>query len=171
MRQFLPAIPSALIQTPEYARAVLTPSVQGNPARDVDRAVRARLDSQEVLRDESRRFHFLLTEQAIRWQRAEPDVMASQLRHMVGLADQPNLDLAIIPSGVTVSATPFNVFVTYDDRLVIVELFSGEVALREPQDVAYHLNLFEYFRDRAVSGDVAKVLLESVADEFTQQRA
>lgn len=166
VRQFLPAIPSGLIQAPEYARAVLTPTVKGNPDRDVEKAVRARLDSQEVLTDESRRFHFLLTEQAVRWQRAESAVIVSQLRHMSALVDQPNLDLAIIPNGVMVSAAPLNVFVVYDDRLVIVELFSGEVALRDPQDVEYHLNLFEYFRDRAVSGERAKILLDSVANEF-----
>ncbi|WP_083822115.1 Scr1 family TA system antitoxin-like transcriptional regulator [Saccharopolyspora spinosa] len=46
IRQFLPAIPSGLIQTRDYARAILTPAVEGRPARDIDRAVQARLDSQ-----------------------------------------------------------------------------------------------------------------------------
>lgn len=35
-------------------------------------------------------------------------------------------------------------FVIYDDRLVSVELFSGAVSLREPQEIQYHLELFEY---------------------------
>ncbi|SFT84789.1 Helix-turn-helix domain-containing protein [Actinopolyspora lacussalsi subsp. righensis] len=166
VRQFLPAIPSGLIQAPEYARAVLTPAIEGNSSRNVERAVRVRLDSQEVLKDESRRFHFLLTEQAIRWQRAEPDIMVTQLRYMAGLTDRPNIELAIIPHGVTVSAAPLNIFVVYDDRLVMVELFSGEVALRDPQDVSYHLNVFEYFRKRAVTGEAARQFLEAAADDF-----
>lgn len=89
---------------------------------------------------------------------------------MAGLLDRQNLDLSIIPGGVTVRASPLNVFVVYDDRLVIVELFSGEVALRDPQDVSYHLNLFDYFRERAVSGDDARQILETAADQFMRAR-
>lgn len=38
VRQFLPAIPSGLLQVPEYARETLTPTVEGRPARDVSTA-------------------------------------------------------------------------------------------------------------------------------------
>lgn len=75
VRHFLPAIPSGLLQTADYARAALTPVIEGNPARDIERAVRTRLDAQSVLDDESRQFHFLLTEQAVRIKRASSAVM------------------------------------------------------------------------------------------------
>ncbi|MBB5158594.1 helix-turn-helix domain-containing protein [Saccharopolyspora phatthalungensis] len=171
VRHFLPAIPSGLLQTREYARAVLTPGVEGRPARDIDRAIQARLDRQEVLNDESRRFYFLLTEQAARVKYAAADVMAAQLRHMTEASTRPNVDLAILPNSALVSEPPLNVFAVYDDRLVTVELFSGSVALRDYRDISYHLNVFEHFRERAVTGDQARDFLESVADEFTQQRA
>lgn len=79
VRQFLPAIPSGLIQTREYARTVLTPGVAGRPARDIDRALEARLASQDALNDENRQFHFLLTEQAVRLKRAATSVMVGHL--------------------------------------------------------------------------------------------
>lgn len=167
VRQFLPAIPSGLIQTAEYAEAVMTHAVGRHySAGDRAKAVAARMNSQRVLDHQERRFVFLLTEQAVRWQRAEPSVMVRQLRHMVEVAGRPNVDLAIVPSGVTVSASPLNVFVVYDQRLVIVELFSGEVALRDPRDVSYHRELFEFFRRHALDGDDARNLLISVADDF-----
>ncbi|SDP15596.1 hypothetical protein SAMN04487905_102195 [Actinopolyspora xinjiangensis] len=170
VRQFLPAIPSGLIQTRDYARAVLTPGVEGRPARDIDRAVQARLESQDVLNDESRRFHFLLTEQAIRLKRATDSVMVGQLEHMAAVSDRPNVDLAILPNSELVKSSPLNVFVVYDDRLVLVEIFSGEVVLRDYRDISYHLNVFEHFRERAVSGDNIRTLLASVADEFMRAR-
>ncbi|MCP2262487.1 Helix-turn-helix domain-containing protein [Streptoalloteichus tenebrarius] len=166
VRQFLPAIPSGLLQTREYARAVLTPGVRGRPARDVERAVRARLDSQEALNDQKRRFYFLLTEQALRLQRAAAHVMVDQLRHMAHISTRPNIELAILPNGVLVNETPLNVFVVYDDRLVIVELFSGEIALRDRRDVDHHRNVFDHFRSRAVVGEQARDLLESSAERF-----
>jgi hypothetical protein len=96
--------------------------------------------------------------------------MVSQLRQMAELLDCFNVEISIIRNGVTISAAPLNVFVVYDDRLVMVELFSGEVALRDPQDVSYHLNLFEFFSQRAETGENARIFLESVAKEFMRAR-
>ncbi|MEB3371531.1 helix-turn-helix domain-containing protein [Saccharopolyspora mangrovi] len=166
VRQFLPAIPSGLIQTREYARAVLTPGVEGRPARDVDRAVQARLDSQDALNDESRRFLFLLTEQAVRLKRAMAGIMVGQLEHMAAVMDRPNVELAILPSAALVSASPLNVFMICDDRLVLTEIFADEVALRDYRDISYHLNLFEHFWERSVSGIEARELLGSISAEF-----
>lgn len=166
VRHFLPIIPSGLLQTAEYARAALTPVVEGNPARDIDRAVRTRLDAQSVLDDESRQFHFLLTEQAIRIKRARSAVMVDQLIHLGEVSLRSNVDLAIVPSSELVGASPLNIFVVYDERLVTVEMFSGTVALRDYRDISYHLNVFDYFRDRAVSNEDARRLLNSAAEEF-----
>lgn len=166
VRHFLPAIPSGLLQTADYARAALTPVIEGNPARDIERAVRTRLDAQSVLDDESRQFHFLLTEQAVRIKRASSAVMVEQLRHLAEVSQRLNVDLAIVPSSELVGASPLNIFVVYDERLVTVEIFSGSVALRDYRDISYHLNVFDYFRERAVSENDARRLLGSVADEF-----
>lgn len=166
VRHFLPVMPSGLLQTAEYARNALTPAIEGNPARDIDRAVNARLDAQDALNDETRAFHFLLTEQAVRLKRAPSSVMADQLRHMSEVSRRPNVDLAILPSSAPVGAGPLNIFVVYDERLVTVEMFSGTVALREYRDVSYHLNVFDYFRERALAGDDVRTFLDCVADEF-----
>lgn len=122
VRQFLPAIPSGLIQALEYARAVLTPTVAGKPGRNVERAVAARIAGQESLENESFRFFFLLTEQEVRWQRAGPDTLVSQLCQMIRTAEFPNVELAIISNGTRVEASPLNVFVVYDDRLVVAHI-------------------------------------------------
>lgn len=170
VRQFLPVIPSGLIQTREYARAVLTPGVAGRPARDIDRAVQARLDRQDVLNDDSRRFYFVLTEQAVRLRRATSSIMLDQLRHMIETSKRTNVELAILPNYTVVNASPLNLFVIYDDRLVTVELFSGTVALRDYRDIEYHLNVFEHFHERAVTGDDARQFLAAVAGEFMRSR-
>lgn len=111
IRQFLPAIPSGLLQTADYARATLTPIIAGRPARDVDRAMAARLESQRTLDDRSRRFFFLLTEDAVRRHRADLTVMTGQLRHMAKVAARPNVKMAIIPREAQIDASPLNIFV------------------------------------------------------------
>jgi len=170
VRQFIPAIPCGLIQTEEYARQVLTPAVPGDISWDVEQAVRARIESQAALLDEARTFTFMLTEQAIRWPRADLDVMARQCVHMAELSARPNVNLSVIPNRGKISASPLHFFVIYDERLVTAELFSGSIVLRDPKDISYHLSLFNYFLSHALTGEDATRFLESVADEFMQER-
>jgi transcriptional regulator with XRE-family HTH domain len=165
-RLFNPAIPSGLLQVPEYARAALSPKVRSDPARDVERAVTARMDRQKVLDDTSRRFIFVLTEQAVRWRRADRSVMAAQCDHIARVSERSNVDLAVIPQSAEVLGAPLNTFGVYGDYLVIAELFSGEVVLRDPRDIQLHAELFEFFYAHALTGDRARALLLSARDEF-----
>lgn len=104
VRQFLPAMPGGLVQTPEYARLALTPNVPSRPARDVEKAVRARLDRQQVLDDTSKTFIILMTEQAVRWRYCDRGVMARQVEHMVRVASRPNVEIAILPLAAQVAS-------------------------------------------------------------------
>jgi transcriptional regulator with XRE-family HTH domain len=166
VRQFLPAIPSGLLQTPDYARQVLTSTMRGRPDRDVDKMLQARLSWQRVLDESDRQFKFVLTEQAVRWRRAPLSVMVGQSANLIAMTERKNVEISIIPQTNEVLASPLNIFVIYDERLVTVELFSGTVALRDPRDIAYHAELFDTFRSQAYRGDEAAGLLRSIADEF-----
>ncbi|HEV8559743.1 MAG TPA: helix-turn-helix transcriptional regulator [Actinophytocola sp.] len=166
VRHFLPSIPPGLLHTREYAARTLAPMVPSEQAIDVPGVVRVRLERQAALDDADRTFAFLMTEQAVRWRLASPEIMVAQLGHMAGVAAKPGVELAIVPQSAEVVGPPLNGFVIYDDRLVTVELFSGEVVLRDPRDVAFHLELFDYFLQHAATGDDAIALLRALADEF-----
>lgn len=174
VRQFLPGIPSALLQTEEYARATLTPVVPGAVARNVDKTVTARMAAQAGLADLGRRFVFVLTEQAVRWPRAPRDVMARQVSHLAALSTLPNIDMAVLAPSVdhdlVVEAAPLNYFVLYDNRLSVTETFTGTTVVRDQKDLAYLANLFDYFQSKALRGDDATVWLSRVAGEFMQHR-
>ncbi|RSM34524.1 XRE family transcriptional regulator [Amycolatopsis balhimycina DSM 5908] len=169
VRQFLPAIPSGLLQTPDYARQVLTSTVKGRPERDVDKMVEARLSWQRVLEEPGRRFEFVLTEQAIRWRRAPLAVMAGQSANLAALSERENVEISVVPQSSEIRASPLNLFVIYDERLVTVELFSGTVALRDPRDIGHHLELFGFFRSHALMGEESTGFLRSIAEEFRRE--
>ncbi|MFJ8842666.1 helix-turn-helix domain-containing protein [Streptomyces cyaneofuscatus] len=170
MRHFLPAIPTGLLHVRRYAVETLSPTVTSDPARDISRAVQARMDRQAVLDDTSRSFWFLMTEQAVKWQRASSEAMAEQCAHMANVNRKPNVEIGIIPQGTQVPGTPMNIFVVYDDRLVTVELFSGEVALRDPRDITQHRNLFDLFWSHALTGDAATTFMDEASETFMRQR-
>lgn len=170
MRHFLPAIPTGLLHVREYAVETLSPTVPSDPARDIARTVQARMARQAILDDQSRTFWFLMTEQAVMWQRASLSAMAAQCAHMAEVNRKPNVEIGIIPQDAHVPGTPMNIFVVYDDRLVTVELFSGEVVLRDPRDITQHLGLFELFWSHALIGNEASAFLEEAAGRFMRQR-
>lgn len=168
MRHFLPAMVTGLLQTPEYMRQAMSPAVEPAGA-DVSRAMVLKLERQGVLHDQSKRFEFLLTESAVRWQLCDASVMAVQIDHLVSVSRFPNVCLSVLPLTRQVSDAPFHTFVTYDDRLVVAELFSGQVVLRDPKDIDYYRELFDFFVEHSAGGEEARALLESWADGYRAQ--
>src|SRR6266498_5415335 len=87
-----------LLQTAEYARARFAQGVRLHKVPDdVDEAVRLRVQRQEILYRPDKRFHFVLTEAALRNRLCPVDVMLAQLDRLVALSALRNVRLGIIP--------------------------------------------------------------------------
>lgn len=166
MRHFTPAAPSGLLQTSEYARAILASGTDGKATLNIERALEARKRRQQSLLDPARRFVFVMTEQAVRWRLARPEVMSGQCAHMADLATNPNLTIAVVPNTANIDEPAFNSFTVHDERLVLIELFSGSMTLRDPKDIAYHINIIGHFVERALTGTDAADFLRATANEF-----
>ena len=167
-RYFLPAALTGLIQTRAYAEAAISlhrPLSPDAKARVVD----AKMQRQEALQDPERRFTFLLTETAIRARIVPRGVMAEQCAHLAAVAEFPNVEVAVIPFGVQFPAMPLNTFVVYDERFVTVELFSGEVLLHDPQDVAEHLSVVDLLGQAAITGAACCAFLRGVAAQYAAE--
>ena len=94
---FEPAIIPGLLQTAEYARARFAEGVQlFNTPNDIDYAVRTRMQRQEMLYRRDKRFHFVLTEAALRYRRCAIEVLLAQLDRLMSLSALPNVKLGII---------------------------------------------------------------------------
>lgn len=150
-RFFLPAMMGALISTPDYIRASLA-HIRGGITKTVAR----KIERQAVLHDTSKTFSFVLTESAVRWPICSPAVMAAQLDHLASLSTLPNVRLGIIPVLASPLRGPLNTFTVYDDRLVTAETFTGAVVMRDPHDVALHLDLFQRFEGAAITADAMR---------------
>ncbi len=161
IRFFLPLMITGLLQTPEYARASLA-----NFPGDHPRAIAKRLDRQAALYNPAKRFTFVLTEAAVRWQLCEPRVMAVQMGRLASLSELPNIRLGIIRLDRYVPDGPLNTFTVYDEYIATAETFGGVIMMRDPRDVNYHLELFAFFEQYAAFDDEVRALLESYAQGF-----
>lgn len=169
MRHFLPTLVTGLLQVPEYMRAAMNTPVEP-VAGDTTRAVAIKLERQAVLHDESKQFEFLLTESAVRWQLCEPSVMALQIDRLVSLSWLPNVHLGVLRLGGHVEDGAYHTFVIYDDRLVTIELFTGQLVLRDPKDVAHYAALFKFFSVHAIWGQEARDFLARIAAGFRPEK-
>jgi transcriptional regulator with XRE-family HTH domain len=161
VRFFLPLMITGLLQTPEYARASLA-----NFPGDCSQALARRLDRQQVLHNPAKRFTFILTEAALRWQLCEPHAMAEQMNRLAALSELPGIRVGVIPLDAYVPDGPLNTFTVYDERVATAETFGGVIVMRDPRDVAHHLELFTFFETYALFGDEARGLLDSCAKHF-----
>ncbi|MDQ0992229.1 transcriptional regulator with XRE-family HTH domain [Streptomyces sp. V3I7] len=89
-----------LLQTEEYARAVVRRGMKGASDADVERRVALRLERQRFLASENGpEFHIVLDEAALRRPYGDREVMRGQLQHLIDVSERPNVRLQIMPFG------------------------------------------------------------------------
>uniref|UniRef100_A0AAU2V303 Helix-turn-helix domain-containing protein n=1 Tax=Streptomyces sp. NBC_00003 TaxID=2903608 RepID=A0AAU2V303_9ACTN len=159
LRYFLPAMVTGLLATPEYVRASLSHS-----PGDVSKTVAKKLERQAILYDITKRFTFLLTEQAVRWPVVPNPVMAVQMDRLASLTHLPNIRIGVLPFDVSVTRGPLNTFTVYDQRLATVETFTGRIVFQDARDIAEHLEVFSLFERHALFGEEARARLGEWAD-------
>ena len=160
------AVPG-LLQTAEYARACFEESVRthGIP-NDVDDAVRARLRRQDVLYRPDKRFHFVLTEAALRVRMCPDDAMLAQLERLVALSALRNVELGIIGFEARYVISPRHGFWIFDEDLVSVETHSAGLHLAQPQEIELYGRVFDQLAAVASYGSEARAILLRVIDDL-----
>jgi transcriptional regulator with XRE-family HTH domain len=164
MATFHPLLIPGLLQTPEYVRAVFSSGDLTPPA--IDAAVTARLERQQLLRDESRRFTFIITAGALGWRAGTIDTMAAQIEHIVETSRRPNVQLGVIPWGTQARVFPPGGFDLYDERLVIVGMTGGAAHITDARDVARYVKLLANLEATAVFSLDATELLTRFAHDY-----
>lgn len=133
---------------------------------DIDVAVQRRMQRQEVLYHPDKRFHFVLTEAALRFRLCEPAVMMGQLDRLVSLTSLPNVKLGVIAFGARYTAPPQHAFWIYDDEKVRVETYSAELDLQQPQEIELYATVFENLAAVASYGRAARAIITQAIDDL-----
>ncbi|MFJ2443249.1 helix-turn-helix domain-containing protein [Streptomyces sp. NPDC087658] len=99
LRDFQPQLLHGLLQTPDYARALMN-AVSPGACRpeELERRVAARMIRQHVLLKEPQpRAHFIIDQAVLERVIGTPEIMRGQLRKLLDTADYPNVTLQILP--------------------------------------------------------------------------
>ncbi|MEW2118730.1 helix-turn-helix transcriptional regulator [Streptomyces sp. NPDC005474] len=160
-RYFLLSMVTGLIATPEYVRASLA-HIPG----DHSKAITKKLERQSVLYDTSKRFTFILTEQAARWPFIPAPAMAIQIDRLISISLLPNIRLGVIPLSGHLPVCPLNTFTCYDARIATVETSTGAMIFRDHRDVSAYLNEFTAYEGCALFGEEGREQLSEWAHRF-----
>lgn len=168
-RAFEATVVPGLLQTAEYARARFAEGIRRlKLPNDINDAVAARVQRQEILYRPDKRFHFVLTEAALRFRLCPPEAMLGQLDRLVSLSQLPNVRLGIIGFETQYATSPWHGFWLYDSERVLIETFSASLDLRQPQEIELYENTFEQLAAVASYGRAARGIINRAADELAK---
>ena len=155
-----------MLQTPGYAGALLSAiaAFRGTPD-DVEDAVTARMNRNRIVNTGDHRFAVLVEESVLRYRLGDPETMAGQLGHMLGVMALPSVSLGVIPfSADARTMWTLEGFTIFDDARVHVDLLSAQVTVTAPSEVALYLQAFAKLAELAVYGAEARALMTAAID-------
>ncbi|KNB49392.1 helix-turn-helix domain-containing protein [Streptomyces caatingaensis] len=163
-----------LLQTPDYARAIIGGLTSQYTEEEVEFYVELRMERKRILAgdDPPVQYLALIPEGVLHQRYGGAEVLAAQLRHLVAVNRPPHLTIQVIPftqTAFTDTAGSFTFF-SYPDQLdldvVLVESLDGSLCLQEDDSVAQYTKAIDGLRASALSTQQSVELITSMADEL-----
>jgi transcriptional regulator with XRE-family HTH domain len=171
IRNFEPLMIPGLLQTPDYARAMVRGGPQELDPEEIERRVEVRTARQERLNDADRpRLWVVIDEAAIRRTVGGPTVMRGQLLHLVEAAKQGKTTIQVVPFSAGAHSGTTGPFVVLsfpeptDPDVVYLETIPEGLYLDEPADVGRFMLAFDRLLAAALHPDESIALIQEAAD-------
>ncbi len=166
-----PLLIPGLLQTADYAGALIAATNPALSEDEVETRVAARIARQALLgRTRPPRLLVLLEEGVLRRAVGDPGLMRRQVRHLEDAATRPNVTIQVVPTAAGAHpglGGPF-VILEFDGDPTIVHLENrrGSAFLEEDEDVAETMLALRHLQQIALSPDDSLALLADVAREL-----
>lgn len=163
-----------LLQTKEYARAVIAADVTDSANRDIEKLIDVRMARQTVLNRTDPAFSLwaILDEAVLRHHMGGREVMRDQLAHLIEVSQQTNITLQVIPltegahPGINGSFTVMDLPEPSDISLVLLENLSSTLYMEREEEVRRYSLAFDRLRMVALGERQSLSLIEATAKEL-----
>ncbi|GAQ65588.1 helix-turn-helix domain-containing protein [Streptomyces scabiei] len=160
-----------LLQTRDYAEAVHRSSERQCPEREVQHMVDIRMKRQELLqRRDPPHVWCVIDEAALRRTVGGSEVMTSQLRHLLTIAELPHITVQVLPFATGAHAAAVGSFLilagqTPDLDVVYVDLIGGGLFMEKPQELERYRLAFQYLKAQALDLQSSAQLIHRMSKE------
>ncbi len=169
VRSFESTLVHGLLQTEDYARAVLTALSTADPEA-TDRLVELRMRRQERLYvdEDPLKVHLIFDEAVLHRPVGGEQVMRAQLKRLVTDAQRPNITIQVVPFNVgahPATVGPFGVLAfpgSDDNDLVYVEGHLGDIYLEKERDVDAFERMFDNLVDMSMTAEQSVAFITTV---------
>ena len=158
-----------LLQTEDYARAVIMISNAHASAEEIDRRVSLRIKRQELLTQPGApEFWAVLDEAALRRSPGSPTMMRAQLEHLLQITELPNVTLQVVPFDTGPHAAaggPFSILRFPEPDLpdvIFLEQLNSAVYLDQPNDVINYVTIMDQLCVQAATDTASKNMISAL---------
>ncbi|KPI01822.1 helix-turn-helix domain protein [Actinobacteria bacterium OK074] len=173
IRSYQSTLIAGLLQTPDYAREIISATPSTLKQEEVEVLVEARMKRQEVLeRPSPPRLCVIEAEAALRLQVGGRDVMHKQLEHLETMAGHPSVEVQVIPDRAGAHAGLAGSFVLFAfpslsfSDVACVEHRTGTLHMETPAETAEYTLIFDSLRSVALSPGDSLDLITRVRQEL-----
>ncbi|UQU61783.1 helix-turn-helix domain-containing protein [Couchioplanes caeruleus] len=167
-----------LLQTDDYARAVIAHGHEGAPPEDIDRRIALRRGRRRVLqRPDPPHVWAVLDEGVLHRHFGGRAVMRGQLEALIDAAQQPNVRIQVVPfrgSPRAAAGLPFAILRFAEEELsdvVYVEQLTSALYLDKPMDVDHYAATMDLACLEAEPPDRTAAILHKILDELEDSAA
>ncbi|WP_394300651.1 helix-turn-helix domain-containing protein [Sphaerimonospora cavernae] len=162
-----------LLQTAEYAHAVIRGTLPTIPRQEVEKRVEARMARQALLtRQSPLRLWAVIDEAVLRREVGGRQTMRGQLHKLLEASEEPNITVQVIPygAGAHPGMTGSFVIMKHDSDnpdVIYIESIATDLFLEGEDEIAKYTLVFEHLRAVAASPEATRHLIASVYGEST----
>lgn len=172
VRAYEQQVVPGLLQTEEYARAMIRAARPDFTAAQVDQRVRVRLERQSLLnQDDPIDFWVVLDEAVVSRPVGGEPVMRDQLKRLAATAELPNVTLQVLPFEVGAHAGMDGTFTILsfpeagDPDVVYAENATGGLFLEKSEELQKYIYIFDHIRAAAMHPDASTAYIAELAEE------
>ncbi|MFH8286310.1 helix-turn-helix domain-containing protein [Streptomyces antibioticus] len=179
LRVYDPQVVPGLLQTRQYAEALISGALPEAPPQDIDKRIQVRLRRQERIStgENPLRLWAVLDEAALRRRVGNRQVMIEQLEYLLEMSQLPHITVQLIPftmgahPGVSGQYAILEFPDAADSSVVYIEGVTSDLYLEKPQDVQRYSVMYEHLRAQALNADQTREFIQQVAKEYAREGA
>lgn len=162
-----------LLQSEDYARAVLTAAHPPLAADLIEQRLAGRLERQRLLfSDRPPRFDAVIDEAVLHRIGGSPAIMLAQLRQLLTVSELANVTIHVVPYVAGILPVPTSKFIVLSFRepsvpgVVFIEGLTGDLYLGPADGLADYEQAFRAMKTMAVSPELSRQMISEVAADL-----